>query len=97
MATGTVSSLSLFADAPVTPTTLDIANDHPVARRIMAGAEPGIFALHRSYDEKRKRFKQNITVDDALIPIIIDEIPILAVAGMFAGFAGVGLTVGVAP
>lgn len=27
---------------------------------------------------------KNITVDDALIPIIIDEIPILAVAGMFA-------------
>ena len=54
----------LFADAPVTPTTLDIANDHPVARRIMAGAEPGIFALHRSYDEKRKRYKQMITVDE---------------------------------
>ncbi|MDG2295128.1 MAG: DNA polymerase III subunit delta' [Paracoccaceae bacterium] len=54
----------LFGDTHVSPRTLDIAQDHPVARRVIAGAEPGIFALHRSYDEKRKRHKQVITVDE---------------------------------
>ena len=54
----------LLGDSTVNPSSLDIMPDHPVARRVMAGAEPGIFALHRSYDEKRKRHKQMITVDE---------------------------------
>ena len=54
----------LFADPPATPISLEIAQDNPVARRVMAGSEPGIFALRRSYDEKRKRNKQMITVDE---------------------------------
>lgn len=31
---------SMFAEAP--PTSLDISADHPVARRLLAGAEPGV-------------------------------------------------------
>ena len=33
--------------APHAPETLDIPDDHPVARRIMAGSEPGLFLLRR--------------------------------------------------
>ena len=43
---------------------LETPPDHPVLPRIMAGSEPALCVLRRSYDEKRKRFKQNIMVDD---------------------------------
>ena len=54
----------LFAETLASPTNLAIGQDHPVARRVMAGSEPGIFSLRRAYDEKRKRHKQMITVDE---------------------------------
>ena len=44
--------------------TLEISSDHPVSRRIAAGSEPGVFPLRRGYDEKQKRHKQMITVDE---------------------------------
>jgi DNA polymerase-3 subunit delta' len=50
--------------APPPPTDLHIAEDHPVSRRIMAGSEPGLYALRRPYDEKAKRLKAQITVDE---------------------------------
>ena len=43
---------------------LETPPDHPTLPRILAGSEPALCVLRRSYDEKRKRFKQNITVDD---------------------------------
>ncbi len=43
---------------------LETPPDHPTIARILAGSEPALCVLRRSYDEKRKRFKQNITVDD---------------------------------
>ena len=46
------------------PTTLEISPDHPISQRIAVGSEPGVFVLRRAYDEKRKRFKQVITVDE---------------------------------
>ena len=46
------------------PTTLDIPADHPVARRIHALSEPGLFLLRRPWDEKNKRLKSDITVDE---------------------------------
>lgn len=52
----------MFA-APV-PDTLDIDENHPVNARIVAGSEPGIFALRRPYDEDKKKFKAQITVDE---------------------------------
>ena len=52
----------MFA-APV-PETLDIAPDHPVARRIAAGAEGGLKCITRSVDEKTKRLRKQIVVDD---------------------------------
>jgi len=54
----------MFGDALPAPATLDIAPDHPVARRISAGSEPGLLVLRRPYDEKTKKLKQVITVDE---------------------------------
>ncbi len=49
--------------APV-PTSLDAPEDHPIARRIAAGAEPGLKSVHRSIDEKSKRLRKQIVVED---------------------------------
>lgn len=46
------------------PTTLDIDPEHPVAHRIAAGAEPGLKFVHRSENEKTKRLRDQITIDD---------------------------------
>ena len=50
--------------AAETPHSLDIAPDHPVARRVHAGSEPRLFVLRRGWDEDRKRLKTVITVDE---------------------------------
>ncbi|MEO0380891.1 MAG: DNA polymerase III subunit delta' [Pseudomonadota bacterium] len=49
--------------API-PASLDVSPDHPVARRIAAGAEPGLKSVHRSENEKTKRLRDQIVVDD---------------------------------
>jgi len=54
----------LFGPISQNVSNLEIPPDHPALPRILAGSEPGLCVLRRSYDEKRKRFKQNITVDD---------------------------------
>ncbi|MEL6452099.1 MAG: DNA polymerase III subunit delta' [Pseudomonadota bacterium] len=46
------------------PTTLDISAEHPVARRIAAGADPGLKAVHRTENEKTKRLRDQIVIDD---------------------------------
>lgn len=53
----------LFA-APAPPAPLDIAPDHPVARRLAALSEPRLMLLRRPWDDKAKRLKQAITVDE---------------------------------
>ena len=53
----------LFA-APETSFTLSIDTEHPIVRRIKAGSEPGVMSVRRAYDEKRKKFKQMITLDE---------------------------------
>jgi DNA polymerase-3 subunit delta' len=50
-------------DAPA-PTTLETSPDHPVARRIDAMGEPGLYLARRPWDDKTKKLKQNITVDE---------------------------------
>ncbi|MFA7433000.1 MAG: DNA polymerase III subunit delta' [Gemmobacter sp.] len=52
----------MFAAPP--PGTLDIPEDHPVARRIAALSESRLFLLRRAWDEDRKRLKSVITVDE---------------------------------
>ncbi len=47
-----------------TADTLHIPPDDPVFRRVAALAEPGIFLCRRPWDEKKKRLKTAITVDE---------------------------------
>jgi len=54
----------LFSDVPPAPNRLAIAADHPVAHRIAALSEPGLFLLRRAWDDDRKRLKTVITVDE---------------------------------
>lgn len=46
------------------PKTLAMGAEHPVARRISALSDPGVFLLRRSWDEKTKRVRSVISVDD---------------------------------
>ncbi len=50
--------------APAPPATLDIAPDHPVARRVAALSEPGLFLLRRPWQDKEKRLATQLTVDE---------------------------------
>ncbi len=49
--------------APPPPDTLDIDPEHPVAHRILAGAEPGLAAITRSVNDQG-RLRNEIVVDD---------------------------------
>ena len=50
--------------APPPPDSLDISPDHPVARRILAQSEPGLFHITRSYNDKTKKLRDQIVADD---------------------------------
>jgi len=52
----------MFAPAP--PTTLDIADSHPVARRLLQLAEPRHFLLRRAPNEKETALSQVISVEE---------------------------------
>ena len=65
LATPAPDTGGMFDDAPTDATSLDIPDDHPVARRVAALSEPSLFLLRPAWDEKKKRFKQGITVDEA--------------------------------
>ncbi len=45
------------------PRTLDLAPDHPVARRVRAGSEPRLTVLRREWDRARDRLPDVIGVD----------------------------------
>ncbi|MFK7871305.1 MAG: DNA polymerase III subunit delta' [Roseobacter sp.] len=50
--------------APEAATSLDIAADHPVSRRMAAGAEPGLKSITRTQNPKTERLREEIVVDD---------------------------------
>lgn len=50
--------------APPPPDTLDIDPEHPVARRMAARAEPGLFSLTRSVVETTGRMSRDIRIED---------------------------------
>ena len=54
---------SLFG-APPPPETLDIDPGHPVAARLRALSEPGLCLVRRPWDEKAKKLKTQLTVDE---------------------------------
>jgi DNA polymerase-3 subunit delta' len=55
----------LLTDPPARAVTLDPPPDHPALPRIAALSEPGLMLLRRAWDDKRKRLRQDITVDEA--------------------------------
>jgi DNA polymerase III subunit delta' len=62
LATSPADEGGMFGDLPP-PQSLDIDPDHPVARRILAGAEPGLASVTRSANDKG-RMRDRIVVDD---------------------------------
>ncbi len=50
--------------APPPPQSLDIPHDHPVARRLRALSEPGLFLLRRGLNAAETAHSQIITVDE---------------------------------
>jgi DNA polymerase-3 subunit delta' len=55
----------LFGDVPPAPETLDTDPAHPVVRRMLALGEPRLLLLRRGWDEKNKRLRTEITVDES--------------------------------
>ncbi|MDU8946186.1 DNA polymerase III subunit delta' [Ovoidimarina sediminis] len=54
----------LFGDTPPAPASLDIDPEHPIARRVAALSEPRLMLLRPQWDEKAKRLRSEITVED---------------------------------
>ncbi len=50
--------------APPPPETLDVPDDHPVVRRMLAGSEPRLMPIARAWDHDRKRLKTVISVEE---------------------------------
>ncbi|MGV6810618.1 MAG: DNA polymerase III subunit delta' [Brevirhabdus sp.] len=63
LTTPTGDENGLFGAAPA-PESLDVAPEHPVARRMAALAEPSLLLLRRAWDRDRKKLKSQITVDE---------------------------------
>ncbi|MCK0166842.1 DNA polymerase III subunit delta' [Jannaschia sp. S6380] len=55
----------LLTDPPEQATSLDPVADHPALPRIRALSEPGLMLLRRPWDEKTKKLRAEITVDEA--------------------------------
>ena len=52
----------LFAAAP---TSLAVAPDHPAFRRVASGGHADLLVVERAYDQKRRRMRSEIVVEDA--------------------------------
>ncbi|SEM20256.1 DNA polymerase-3 subunit delta' [Roseovarius azorensis] len=63
LATPLAHNEGLFG-APPPPETLDIAADHPVARRLLALSAPGLFLLRRGANDKGDRLAAEIRVQE---------------------------------
>lgn len=53
-----------FSPAVAAAESLAVAPEHPVARQVAAGAHPNILHLRRPWDDKGKRFKQALPVEE---------------------------------
>ncbi|HID66865.1 MAG TPA: DNA polymerase III subunit delta', partial [Roseibacterium sp.] len=51
-------------DAPPPPATLEIDADHPVARRLLTGADPGLASITRTINEITGRMRDEIVAED---------------------------------
>lgn len=52
----------LFGEAPA-PTSLYVAPDHPVFRRVASSGHADLLTIEREFDEKKGRFKNEISVE----------------------------------
>lgn len=64
LATPEADEGGLFGDAPPVPDTLDIVEDHPVARRLLAGSDPGLYHITRRVNEKTGRLRDMIIAEN---------------------------------
>ena len=64
LATPDAEEGGLFGDVAAAPETLDIPPDHPVARRLLVGSDPGLFHITRTPNEKTGRMRDMIVADD---------------------------------
>lgn len=64
LATPIAQEGGLFGDAPPVYTDLDVPEDHPVSRRLLAQSEPGMFSITRGVNEKTGKLRDMIVVDD---------------------------------
>ncbi|QGX98903.1 DNA polymerase III subunit delta' [Roseovarius faecimaris] len=79
LATPEAQEGGLFGDAPPRPTSLDISPDHPVARRIAAGSDPGLHLLRRGGAGTTERDRQKNFEEGKFSAFIrVDEIRELA-------------------
>ncbi|MQP65332.1 DNA polymerase III subunit delta' [Niveispirillum sp. SYP-B3756] len=49
---------------PPTPTSLNVDPEHPACRRIAAAGHADLLTIQRTWDEKRKRYKRDLPVDE---------------------------------
>jgi len=54
----------LFGDAPPKPCSLAVDPEHPAARRIASSGHSDLLTVERTWDEKKKRFKRDLPVDE---------------------------------
>jgi len=52
-----------FPNQPGTQNNFKISDDHPAARKIAAQSHPHVFTIQPVFDEKKGRFKRDITLD----------------------------------
>lgn len=53
-----------FGEDVAAAKTLHVSADHPVARQVQAGGHPNILHLRRPWDEKAKKFKNDLPVSE---------------------------------
>jgi len=53
-----------FGSVAAAAQNLSVPEDHPVTRQVTAGGHPNILHLRRPWDEKAKRFKADLPVDE---------------------------------
>ncbi|SLN45275.1 DNA polymerase III subunit tau [Roseovarius albus] len=54
----------LFGEGLPDPATLDIDTEHPVARRLLAGSDPGLYRITRGLNEKTGKLRDAIVADN---------------------------------
>lgn len=54
----------LFGDTSSAADTLDVPADHPVARRLLAGSDPGLYHITRRVNDKTGRLRDMIVAED---------------------------------